>query len=73
VSAYLSLCAAAEWAGISPSTMKRWIRKGLPIFQAGPRAKVLIRPVDIEAFLTRQQAPAPDLDAMMNDVLQSLS
>jgi hypothetical protein len=53
--------------------MKRWIRKGLPIFQAGPRAKVLIRPVDIEAFLTRQQAPAPDLDAMMNDVLQSLS
>jgi hypothetical protein len=52
--------------------MKRWIKKGLPTYQAGPREKVLIRPADINAFLTRRQAKSVDLDAMVQDVLKSL-
>jgi hypothetical protein len=45
---------------------------GLPTYQAGPREKLLIRPTDIDVFLTRQQVPVPDLDAMVEDVMRSL-
>ncbi len=69
---YLPLLEAAVWAGVSAKTMKRWIQRGLPIYQAGPREKVLIRPADIEAFLTRRQVPVPDLDAMVEDAMKSL-
>jgi hypothetical protein len=69
---YLPLNQAAPWAGVSKRTMKRWIKKGLPTYQAGPREKVLIRPADIDAFLTRQQAHEPDLGAMVEDVWKSL-
>ena len=70
---YLPLADAATWAGVSPRTLKRWIAAGLPKYQAGPRGKVLVRPGDIDQFLTRQQAPTPDLDAMVNEVLQGLT
>jgi hypothetical protein len=68
---YLPLPQAASWAGVSARTMKRWIQKGLPTYQAGPREKVLIRPADIDGFLTRRQA-RPDLDAMVEDVLKTV-
>ncbi len=70
---YMSIVDAAAWAGVSPSTLKRWIRRGLPIYQAGPREKVLVRPGDIEQFLTRKQVPTPDLGAMVDEVVQGLS
>ena len=70
---YFPLRKAAAWAGVSVRTMKRWITKGLPTYQAGPREKVLIRPTDIDAFLTRQQRQVPNLDAMVNEVLKSLN
>jgi phage terminase Nu1 subunit (DNA packaging protein) len=69
---YLPLVEAAAWAGVSPRTIKRWVRRGLPVHQAGPREKVLIRPADIDAFLTRQQVPQPDLKAMAEEVFQNL-
>ncbi len=62
----------AAWAGVSVRTMKRWIKKGLPTYQAGPREKLLIRPADIDGFLTKCQAHPVDLDAMVEDVLKSL-
>ena len=68
---YLPFLEAASWAGVSVKTLKRWIKKGLPTYQAGPREKVLIRPADIDAFLSRQ-IQAPDLHAMVEDVLRSL-
>jgi hypothetical protein len=52
---YLPLREAAKWAGVSPRTMKRWFSRGLPRYQAGPRAKVLVRQEDIETFLMRQK------------------
>ena len=70
---YIPLVAAAAWAGVSPRTLKRWISRGLPIYQAGPREKVLVKPQDIDQFLTRKQAPTPDLGAMVDEVLQGLS
>ncbi len=70
---YMSLVDAAAWAGVSPRTLKRWIRRGLPTYQAGLREKVLVRPGDIEQFLTRKQAPTPDLGAMVDEVLQGFS
>ena len=68
---YLSLHEAASWSGVSVRTLTRWIKKGLPTYHAGPREKVLIRPADIDAFLSRQ-IQASDLHAMVEDVLRSL-
>jgi excisionase family DNA binding protein len=69
---YLSRAEAAKWAGVSERTLKRWIARGLPTYQAGLREKVLIRPADIDAFLTRRQVPQPDLKAMAEEVFQEL-
>ena len=33
---YLPLLEAALWAGVSVRTLRRWIKKGLPTYQAGP-------------------------------------
>ena len=69
---FLSLEHAAQWADVSVKTIKRWIEQGLPKYQAGPRAKVLIRPGDIEVYLTRQQVNAPNLNALVDDVIKEL-
>ena len=69
---YMSLVTSAAWAGVSPRTMKRWIARGLPTYQAGLREKVLIKPGDIDQFLTRQQVAKPDLNVMVEEVLRSL-
>jgi hypothetical protein len=45
----------------------------LPVYQAMARGKVLIRPADIDAFLTKQQAERPDLSRMVDDVMRDLS
>ncbi len=70
---YLSIEHAADWADVSPRTIKRWIKAGLPTYQAEPRGKLLLRRADIDQFLTRKQAPTADLGAMVNEVLQSLN
>ncbi len=72
-SGFMPLVDAAAWAGVSPRTMHRWIDQGLPRYQAGPRAKVLLRAADIEAFLERQQAAKPDLIAMLEEVLKGMA
>jgi len=69
---FLPLQEAAAWAGVSVRTLKRWINQGLPFYQAGPRTKVLIRPADIENFLTRQQHQTTSLDALVNETLAEL-
>ena len=69
---FLPLEQAAAWAGVSQKTMKRWIASGLPKYQAGARSKVLIRPGDIKAYLTRHQANPPNIDAMVDEVMNEL-
>lgn len=69
---YLPLREAARWAGVSPRTLKRWIRRGLPTFQAGPREKVLVRPKDIDNFLVRREKPQISLDAIVEETISSL-
>jgi hypothetical protein len=70
---YLPLKQAADWAGVSARTMKRWLAGGLPSYQAGPREKILIRPVDIDQFLTRRQVPQVDIDSLIAEALQDLT
>jgi hypothetical protein len=70
---FLTVKEASRWASVSEKTMKRWIERGLPRYQAGPKEKVLIRPTDIELFLTRKQAPAVDVDTMVKEVLADLA
>ena len=69
---FLSLEHAADYADVSVKTVKRWIQQGLPKYQAGPRSKVLIRPGDIEAYLTRHQANPPNIDSMVDEVMNEL-
>ncbi len=69
---FMPIVDAAAWAGVSRRTMKRWIDQGLPRYQSGPRAKVLLRAADIEAFLEQHQTTKPDLDAMVNAVMKDL-
>jgi predicted site-specific integrase-resolvase len=68
---FLPLAAAANWAGISTRTLVRWIARGLPKYQAQRGGKVLLRISDIERFLGRQTAPQPDLDKLIDDVLDT--
>jgi predicted site-specific integrase-resolvase len=69
---YLPFSQAARWAGISERTLKRWIGKGLPKYQAGPREKILIKPEDIHRFLTKKVEPQVDLDSLVEEVLQDM-
>jgi len=69
---YLSLKNAAAWVGVSDRTIKRWIAAGLPMYQERPRSKILIRPEDIESFLPKRQAPRPDLNAMVNELMTEI-
>ena len=70
---FLPLNRAATWAGISVKTLRRWMARGLPWYQAGPGEKVLIRPCDVEAFLTRRQVLRTDLDAIVDGTLRELT
>lgn len=70
---YLPIRDAAAWAGVSSKTVRRWIKRGLPFRQAGARAKVLIRPADIDRFLDQKQVPQVDLNQLVDDVMHALS
>ncbi len=69
---YFPVKKAAAWAGVSPKTLQRWIGRGLPVYQAGPREKMLVRPLDIEHFLIRKQEPPHNLDDVVDAVLKDL-
>jgi hypothetical protein len=53
----------------SPSTVRRWIRRGLPYVQPIPRGRIFIRQQDLEAFLQPQQHAAQTIDHLMNEIL----
>ncbi len=69
---FLPLDRAAAWAGVSIKSLKRWFERGLPYYQPCPRGRILVKPGDIEGFLTRRQAPKPTLDRMVDEVLKGL-
>lgn len=70
---YLSLNHAAAWADVSIKTIRRWIAAGLPVYQGRTGGKVLVKPQDIEQFLTRRQAPQVDIDALVNETLREMN
>jgi excisionase family DNA binding protein len=69
---YLSIEGAAKYASVSTKTIERWIQGGLPVHQGTARGRRLIRPSDIDAFLTRKQAPRLDLNAIVQEVIKGL-
>jgi hypothetical protein len=66
---YLPIEGAAKYASVSTKTIQRWIKAGLPVYQGTIRGRVLIRPTDIDLYLTRRQARQINLDAIVNEVL----
>ena len=71
-SGFLLLSEAAQYARVSPRTVRRWLAKGLPYHQAGTGSRVLIKQMDLEQFLTRHDAQRHDLVAMIKAVASSL-
>jgi len=69
---YLSIESAAKFCDVSNKTVKRWLSRGLPCYQEGPRTKVLIAPDDIRMFLTKRQVPKSKLDTMVEEVVRGL-
>jgi hypothetical protein len=69
---YFPIMQAAKYASVSTKTIHRWINLGLPVYQGTTRGKVLIRPTDIDSYLTRRQTRQVDLDAMVDEVLQDI-
>ena len=69
---YFPIMEAAKYASVSTKTIHRWVKGGLPVYQGTARGKVLIRPTDIDLYLTRRQARQIDLDAMVNEVLRDV-
>ncbi len=69
---FLDIGKAARWASVSEKTISRWLGRGLQFYQEGPRTKILIRPTDLEEFLTRRQAPKPALDMLVEEVIRGL-
>ncbi len=69
---FMSIETAAKWCDVSTKTIQRWIEQGLPKWQAGPRSKVLIRPEDIENFLTKGEKTEEDLGRLVEEVIQEL-
>ena len=57
---------------VSTKTVHRWIGRGLPFTQGFPRAKILIKPEDVEAFLQRRCKIQVDLDEMVKEVAGQL-
>lgn len=64
---FLTIAKAAQWASVSPRTVRRWMTRGLATYHSGPGTRVLIRPSDIEAFLIREQVPQADLNALVEE------
>ena len=69
---FMSLCNASKWADVSQKTLKRWIGRGLPVYQSGPREKILIDPHDIRNFLKKRPVSHSDLDNLVEKVFQDL-
>ncbi len=69
---YFPIMEAATYASVSTKTIQRWITAGLPVYQGTARGKVLIRPTDIDLYLTRKQARQIDLDAIITDAVRGV-
>lgn len=52
---FLSVRDILESLPISMRSVRRWIHRGLPVYQSGPRAKVIIRRQDLELFLKKER------------------
>ncbi len=57
---------------VSPKTLQRWIGRRLPVYQAGPCEKVLVRPTDIDQFLIRHKRSTVDLNTLVDQVIVDL-
>lgn len=69
---WVPLRVAAQVASVSVRTVKRWIKRGLPVYQSGPRTKLLVRVRDIETFLKRKPIAPMELDKLVNMVVAGL-
>ena len=68
----LSVARAAEWAGVSIRTLRRWLRAGLAFAQPIPGGRVLIRQNDLERFLRSQQQAGAIVDQCVRQTLKDL-
>jgi hypothetical protein len=66
---WVPLQVAAQVASVSVRTVKRWIKRRLPVYQSGPRTKLLVRVRDLETFLKRKPIGPMELEKLVNAVV----
>ncbi len=71
-SPWLTLPQAAEYRGVPPGTIRRWIRQGiLPAYRLGPR-RIQIDPADLDGLNERIRPAADPRLAVIRDRLVEL-
>lgn len=55
VATFRDLASMAKRLNVSKRSLMRWAQKGMPIYRACPRGKVLVREDEVIAFLTRNR------------------
>ena len=58
---------AAEYAGVSVSTLRNWMKEGLQYSRVGSRC-TRIHPDDVDAYLRRYKSGI-DIDAQVEEIL----
>ncbi len=71
--AFMTKRRTALWADVSDSTVDRWLEKGLAYHQAPGRSLILIKPIDVEAFLQRKSVKKPDLNQLVEETMAGLN
>jgi len=69
---WIPLRVATSLVSVSPRTLRRWIGRGLPVYQSGPRTKLLVRVRDLELFLTRKPIASVNIGQMVDEVMSEL-
>jgi hypothetical protein len=69
----LDIPSIAQRYSISRRTIRRWMTRGLPYFQEGPRCKILIKPDDVERYLQRHCHEPMDLGRMIEETVNALN
>ena len=57
---------------VSRRTVQRWLDRGLPFSQVTPRSKILVKPEDVEEFLTPRCKTQVDLNALADEVMAEI-
>jgi excisionase family DNA binding protein len=63
---------AAKYAGVSPHTLRNWIKQGLRHSRL-PSGMILIKQASIDEYLEKYEVENNDIDKIVNEVMKKFS